>query len=275
MTHGPQFDAQTLNAANASAADIIAFIEAKAPREIDDWNELGGAEYARSFTAAKTAGYGVAGDLYEAFLRTMQTGGTEEDFAAQVIPVLRQKGWLADQGGNIGSRVALIYDTNLRVARAVGRWKRVQEVAHVMPYLQGVTVGDNRVREAHTHFHGVVLPVSHWFWHEFWPPLYFRCRCDVIQLTRSQFARKGLAITSESEAESRAAMIRPQSWGYNAALEGVRAQEDALASVNENRIPGAPVVDWQNDVGRSRWQAIVGLAVQELLSGLARALGAP
>lgn len=273
MTHGHQFDAQTLNAAVASSPDILRFIEAKAPQEIHDWNELGGAEYARAFTAAKTAGYGVVGDLYEALLRVMEQGGTEEDFARLVIPKLREKGWLADTGGNIGHRVRLIYDTNLRVARAVGRWQRVQSVAHVMPYLLGSTVGDNRVREAHTHFNGICLPVGHWFWREFWPPMYFMCRCDVIQLTRSQFARRKLELTPESEVESRAALIRPQSWGYNVALEGSRALDTMVRQTNENLIPGAPPMLPQDAEGRAAWQAIMGMAVQELLSGLARALG--
>ena len=273
MTHpGHQFDAQTLHAATASSPDILRFIEAKAPREIHDWNELGGAEYARAFTAAKTAGYGVVGDLYEAFLRVTQQGGTEEDYARLVLPILREKGWLADQGGNIGHRVRLIYDTNLRVARGVGRWQRVQSVAHVMPYLLGSTVGDNRVREAHTHFQGIVLPVGHWFWREFWPPMYFMCRCDVIQLTRSQFLKRKLIVTPEAEVVSRAAMIRPQSWGYNAALEGAKATEAMLLSTNENLLPGqAPMIPADAE-GKAAWQRIMGMAVSELLSGLARAL---
>lgn len=271
--HGHQFDAQTLNAAVASSPDILRFIEAKAPREIGSWDELGGAEYARAFTAANTAGYGVVGDLYAAFLKVIEQGGTEEDFAAMVVPTLRAKGWLADTGQDIGHRVRLIYDTNLRVARAVGRWQRVQSVAHVMPYLRGVTVGDNRVREAHTHFAGIVLPVAHWFWQEFWPPMYFLCRCDVIQMTRSQFARSKLVITPDSEVAARAALIRPQSWGYNVALEGARVQEAQLAGANNNLIPGAAPAIPQTDAGLTAWRQVIGMAVQELLSGLARALG--
>lgn len=273
--HNHQFDAGSLNAALASSPDILRFIEAKAPREIDNWDELGGAEYARAFTAAKTAGYGVVGDLYEAFLRVAEQGGTEEDYARLVTPILREKGWLADTGGNIGYRVALIYDTNMRVARAVGRWQRVQSVAHVMPYLLGSTVGDNRVREAHTHFNGICLPVGHWFWREFWPPMYFRCRCDVIQLTRSQFARRKLELTPESEVAARAALIRPQSWGYNVALEGGKVQEAALIAVNSNLIPGAAPAIPQDEAGKAAWRQIIGMAVQELLEGLARALGGP
>lgn len=264
-----QFDAQTINAIAAASPEIVRFIEAKAPREIGSWNELGGDEYARAFAVAGTTGQDVIGDIYGSLLQTMAQGGTEEDFAELVTPILKRKGWLPGPQG-LANRVNLIYDTNLRVARAVGRWQRVQKVAHVMPYLQGQTVGDPRVREEHRAFQGIVLPVNHWFWQEFWPPLFFRCRCDVVQLTRSQFARRGLVITPDAEVEARAAQIRPQSWGYNVAIAGLRALEEKAAAV-----PGMPPVDVTGlqAQGRGQWNALMGLAVGELVTGLIRALG--
>lgn len=275
MIPGPAFDALALHAASASSPDILRWIEAKAPRAIGDWNEIGQAEYARAFTVAGTAGYDVVGDIYAAMLDVIRRGGTEQDFADLITPILVSKGWLPGPGQTIGSRVALIYDTNLRVARSIGRWSRVQSVAHVMPYLLGTTVGDRRVRDEHTAFGGICLPVNHWFWQEFWPPLYFRCRCDVIQLTRSQFARRGLALTSEADARARAELIRPQSWGRNVALVNEQVMQERVGQANADRVPGAPVLSTQQlgDRGRSEWQAIMGLALQELLTGLAQALG--
>lgn len=275
MNPGPSFDALAIHAATVDSADIVRWLEAKAPRAIQNWNDLGASEYARAFTVAGTAGHDVVADIYAALLQVIRQGGTERDFADLITPILRSRGWLPSDGQQLGTRVSLIYDTNLRVARSIGRWQRVQSVAHVMPYLLGKTVGDRRVRDEHTAFEGVCLPVNHWFWTEFWPPLYFRCRCDVIQLSRSQFARRGLSITSEDQARARADLIRPQSWGYNHALVQERVMAQRVAQSNDGRVPGAPPLDPTQlaDQGRGRWQAIMGLALQELLTGLVQALG--
>lgn len=269
-----EFDAQ-LHAASASSEEIVRWIEAKQPRAIEDWNSIGRAEYGRAFAVAGTAGYDVIGDIYSGMLETIREGGTEKDFAARVEPILRAKGWNPGPGQTISRRVALIYDTNLRVARSIGRWERVQSMAAVMPYLQARSVRDRRVRDEHAAFDGIILPVNHWFWTEFWPPLYFRCRCDVLQLSRGQFARRGLVITNEATVEARAEIIRPQSWGRNAALASPQIEAETDARVNERRLPGAPPFDGTTarDAGRARWDAIMGLAVQQLLQGLAQAIG--
>lgn len=271
-----QFDALALRAATADSAEIVRWIEAKAPLPIGAWDEIGPEEYGRAFAVAGTAGYDVVGDIYAAMLETIRAGGTEQDFAALVTPILIRKGWLPGPGQTIGGRVALIYDTNLRVARGVGRWERVQSLAHVMPYLQAQTVGDRRVRDEHTAFQGVVLPVNDPFWTEFWPPLYFRCRCDVVQLSRGQFARRQLAITPQAEVALRASIIRPQSWGRNAALShGQESVQAAVDGANSRRLGGLPPLDSTTlqQAGRARWGAIMGLAIQQLLTGLVDALG--
>lgn len=271
----PQFDALALRAASADSAEIVRWIEGKSPLAIGAWDELGPEEYGRAFAVAGTAGYDVVGDIYGAMLNTIRAGGTEQDFADQVTPILVRKGWLPGPGQTIGGRVQLIYDTNLRVARGIGRWERVQSLAHVMPYLQAQTVGDRRVRDEHVAFQGVTLPVNDPFWTEFWPPLYFRCRCDVVQLSRGQFARRKLEITPHSEVLQRAAIIRPQSWGRNAALDGGKAAtQAAVDGANGRRLPGAPPLDSTalQTAGRAKWQAIMGLAIQQLLTGLVEAL---
>lgn len=271
----PQFDVLALHAATADSSDIVQWIEAKAPLEIGRWDSIGRDSYARAFTVAGTAGSDVIADIYAAMLQTIREGGTEQDFAQLITPVLRDKGWYPGPGQTIARRVALIYDTNLRVARSIGRWQRIQAVATVMPYLLAQTVGDRRVRDEHTAFQGVCLPVSHWFWLEFFPPLYFRCRCDVLQLTRGQFARRGLSITSDDDVQRRAAIIRPQSWGTNPGITAERDLAVAVAGSNDRRIPGAPPVDGEAlaDRGRASWQGIMGLAIQQLVAGLAEALG--
>src|SRR5690349_11114112 len=86
-----KFDALALHAATVSSAEIVRWIEEKAPLESGAWNEIGPQEYARAFTVAGTAGYDVVGDIYTSLLQVIEAGGTEQDFADLITPILQRK----------------------------------------------------------------------------------------------------------------------------------------------------------------------------------------
>ena len=53
--------------------------------------------------------------------------------------------------------------------------------------LQYRTANDGRVRPEHAAMHGVTLPMSDTFWHEFYPPNGWNCRCTVVQVRKSKY----------------------------------------------------------------------------------------
>ena len=53
--------------------------------------------------------------------------------------------------------------------------------------LQYRTANDGRVRPEHAALHGVTLPMSDTFWHEFYPPNGWNCRCTVVQVRKSKY----------------------------------------------------------------------------------------
>jgi hypothetical protein len=250
-----QFDAgampgdRTLNPLKVDSDDIRQWIERRDPRPIGHWAQIGADEYARAFTAARTAGADVIDDLYFAFYDTIAAGGTEADFERLVMPTLKAKGWLADEGaGHVANRVRLIYDTNLRLARGAGRWSRYWASRSALPYLRAVTARDGRVRrppksiDDHTAWDGIVLPIEHLFWTRWFPPLGFRCRCSVIQMTRSQFGRLKSGVTSEGELAAREARLGTPVFASPAA--GIAPQlEGMVERSNEEAMPGRPPVD--------------------------------
>lgn len=268
----------TLNPFRVEAPDVIAWVEARNPVAIGHWRELGREEYGRAFTAARTAGHDVIDDLYFAFADTIAAGGTEVDFARVVMPTLRAKGWLADQGeGAIARRLRLIYTTNLRLARAAGRWGRYQRSKAALPYIRAVTARDDRVRrpprseEDHTAWEGIVLPVDHPFWQTYFPPLGFNCRCGTIQMSRSQLARLKGGVTSEAELAARIARLGPPVFLSPTAPIG--ASLDAMvAESNASPMPGNPPIDVRAMMftGAALWDSILAdeawKAVDEILA---------
>lgn len=265
-----EFDARAfpdgpLNPLRVDSDDIRAWVEARKPLALNHWNDIGAAEHARSFAVARTAGQDIIDDLYQAFQSTIARGGTEVDFERLVMPTLRQRGWLPDKSEDqVATRVRLIYDTNLRLARASGRWSRYWAARSAMPYLRGVTGRDERVRHPpksqsdHTAWEGIFLPIDHPFWTRWFPPLGFRCRCNVIQMTRSQLARRRGGVTSEGELASREARLGRPIFASPAA--GINAQVASMAEqANADRTPGSPAMLPGVTVarGQSLWQALL------------------
>lgn len=271
---------RTLNPLRVDAPELIAWVEARDPRAVDRWDEIGREEYGRAFTAARTAGHDVIDDLYFAFADTIARGGTAPDFARLVMPTLRAKGWLADQGeGAIARRLNLIYTMNLRFARAAGRWDRYQRTKHVLPYLRGTTGRDERVRRPprsesdHRAWEGIVLPIDHPFWTTYFPPLGFACRCGTVQMSRSAVARFKGGVTSEAELATRIARLGPPVFPSPAVP--IRAQlENAAAEANEAPMPGNPPIEVGPlmNSGGSLWASLLGdiawSKVDDLLAAL-------
>ena len=73
------------------------------------------------------------------------------------------------------------YDHAVSASHMASKWQDFQSRKHLYPNLKYITVGDNRVRELHSKWHNLVLPIEHKFWDTHLPPNDWGCRCDVIQ----------------------------------------------------------------------------------------------
>jgi hypothetical protein len=272
-----KFDAETpprrvLQPLQLGAPDIEAWLRAKSPRAIGSYLDLAPEEYARAFTAAQTAGTDIADDLYRAMIDNVAQGGTEKSFKDLVVPTLKAKGWLGGDEGQIAYRVALIYDTNLRIARAAGRRENYVQARALFPYLRAFTVGDERVRHPpksahsdHRAWDGIILPVEHPFWSIYWTPLGFRCRCDIVQMSRSELARYRGGITPDDELEWRKQRIGPPVFLAPGAPIGSQLAEVTERTNARRKMPGLPPVDpvRTERAGRDIWDTVLAAKSRE------------
>ena len=60
------------------------------------------------------------------------------------------------------------------------KWERLQGTKDLFPNLKYRTAGDSRVRKDHDKLDGIIKPIDDDFWSRFYPPLDWRCRCDVV-----------------------------------------------------------------------------------------------
>ena len=204
---------------NMPATDTVAAFEARDKlRPTVHWTEMWQADHARAFTVAKVANLDLLTTIRQSLDTVMRDGGTLEQWKAGLVPELKKAGWwgmvenealtgTADPVFVGGRRLRTIYDTNLRISRAAGRWKRIQEMKDVRPYLMYVSIGDDRTRPLHRRWGGndpafpfrIILPVDHPAWAIFYPPNDWGCRCSVRQLSQADLDRLGYRVTTDDE----------------------------------------------------------------------------
>ena len=147
-----------------------------------DWRETDAATHLRSFTVAKAMRLDILQDIRASVDRAIAEGITFADFQKELEPLLRRKGWW---GGKQGStrRLRIIFDTNIRMAYAKGRWEMIERQAERAPWLMYDAVNDSRTRPEHLAWDRTVLRYDDPWWQTHYPPNGWRCRCRVIQLS--------------------------------------------------------------------------------------------
>lgn len=240
-------DAPTPEAAIASLARRGA-----AQAETFAWQDVWADFHARSFTVAKSAGFDILSDIRKALDKALKEGRTLRDFAGELVEVLKDKGWWGRRPvrdpltgetrlTELGSfrRLKIIYDVNLRAARAEGAWASFEANKARRPYLRYVAILDQRTRPEHAARHNVTLPVDHPWWDVWAPPCGWNCRCSLQSLSErdvERLRREGEALIMTPPAD------RLKAWTNKRTGETIRLPEGID--------PG-----WGHNPGKTGWTA--------------------
>ena len=159
----------------------------------DHWAEVWQEQHQAGFTVARSAGFDILKDIHTELMKAMENGTTFTDFKRNLVPILQKKGWWGKtivtdpvsrekktvQLGSI-RRLQTIFDVNMRVSFAQGRWEQQQSVKEDFPYLRYEGILDSRIRPLHRSWHGTILPMDHPWWKTHYPPNGWRCRCGDV-----------------------------------------------------------------------------------------------
>jgi SPP1 gp7 family putative phage head morphogenesis protein len=196
-------------AINLPPTETVEFFRAKGSYPISrNWWDIWQEEHSRAFTVAGVTNVDVLQSVRADLDKVIAEGGTFEQWKSRVVPNLQNAIDNGTAPDNIitDRRLRTIYDTNLRMARAAGQWKRIETLKPYQPFLMYSAVRDNRTRPLHRKWGGldpgtvrIILPVDHPAWRQFYPPNGWGCRCDVIQLSQRAMDRMGLRVTTDAE----------------------------------------------------------------------------
>jgi len=153
------------------------------------WDDFLGDIHAKGFAIAGATKADLLRDFHDAITEALEAGEGISEFRRRFDSIVQEHGW--SYRGERGWRTRVIYDNNLRSARMAGRWSQMQETKTRRPYLQYLTVGDDRVRPQHAAWDRLILPIDDPFWNTHYPPNDYGCRCSVRTLSDRDVQRQG------------------------------------------------------------------------------------
>lgn len=163
--------------------DALEFFKAKELHPSFSHLDVSAEEHALGFTVARSTGYDILGDVQDALGEHLQGGGTLRTFSKQLAPILQKKGWWGEQdvtdpetgkkvAAGLGSphRLRVIFESNMRSARAAGQWQRIQRTKRTHPYIRYGRSASLERREEHAAWEGTILPADDPWWDTHFPP---------------------------------------------------------------------------------------------------------
>ena len=232
----------TIRAAGKAPPEVRKYLDGKGLRPSWDWNDVWQSEHAEAFTVAKAMSADVLETLRDAVNKAIAEGQTFREFAKRLPDVLAALGWWGEQTMinpktgeekvvELGTprRLATIYVTNGRVARAVGQWQRIQATKASRPWLIYELGPSAKHRAEHEAWAGAIRRVDDSIWDKLMPPNGWGCKCRVRQLNDRQAEDKGgetiepAPVTIESPGRDGEPVAHPKGvdpeWSYNPGAE--------------------------------------------------------
>ncbi|WP_458118505.1 phage minor head protein [Mannheimia haemolytica] len=194
--------------------EAIAFLEQKGYTIGFNWFDVWQEAHTKAFTVAGVLKQDILIDIHQSLLEAKYNGIPQKEWEKQITKTLHRKGWIgdtpdliADENGELlGKRLTprrlhTIYQTNMRTAERVGEYKAMREIVHLRPYWRYVAKNDTLTRPAHAQLHNSVYHADDPFWHTFYPPNGWNCRCKVYAVKKRDVEREKDWVLRETKSE--------------------------------------------------------------------------
>ena len=173
---------------NTAAA---AFFARKLNLPSNEWSDLWREAHDKAFTVAGTlneSGQKALEQIREAVRAAIEDGETIEEFKKRFDKIVAKTGW--DYRGGRNFRARAIFETNLRISWAAGRFAQMDEIKSERPFWQYRHGGSAVPRPEHLAWDGLILHADHPWWRTHYPPNGFGCTCHVVCLSAREVDRE-------------------------------------------------------------------------------------
>ncbi len=183
---------------------VKSFFANKGLKPSFDYRDIWRNEHGLNFTVAKAMEMDILTDLRDAVKLSLDHGIPYSQFAKNITPILKKKGWWGKAHmidpltgdlitAQLGSprRLKVIYRANIRSARAAGQFQRANATARALPFFIYELGPSENHRPEHQKLNGLILPVDDKFWDNFLPPNGWGCKCRVRQISAVEAKSRG------------------------------------------------------------------------------------
>ncbi len=236
--------------------EAIAYFLAKGYAISWDWWEVWERAHAAAFTVAKAMRQDILEDIRTAVDSALTEGKPYRQFASELTPILKSKGWwgkVQTEDGEIAQlgspwRLRTIYTVNLQTAYMAGRYATQMELTEERPYWMYTAVMDGRTRPGHAALHGLVFRYDDPIWDSLYPPNGWNCRCRVRALSLYKLQQLGKSVSSSN------GMLHIED-----ALVSKKTGEMRPVTVFEGEVQGRPIrmapdVGWSSNAAQDYLQ---------------------
>lgn len=165
-----------------------------------DWSDTLREQHDRAFVVSKATSISLVTDIKKAIQKSIDEGTSYQDFANEIIPTLKKKGWWGKtevtnpETGEVKQivvdqqRLKFIYGTNMKTAYDAGKYKEMMDDADIAPYWRFVAIPkgplNNNPRPEHAALHNMVLRYDDPFWKIFFGHKGWNCHCSTKSYTK-------------------------------------------------------------------------------------------
>ncbi len=187
----------TVEAVDLPFQEAIDFFAQKANVTTHAWTDVWQEAHARAFMVAGAASEALVEDFRQAIHKAIADGTTLAEFRKDFDRIVEKRGWTGwtGEGTEAGRawRTRVIYETNLNMAYAAGRYAQMTDpdVLRVYPYWVYRHSGNPHPRLQHKAWDGLTLAATDSFWSTNYPPNGFNCGCTVEPVSARGLRRQG------------------------------------------------------------------------------------
>jgi len=146
-----------------------------------NWDDLSKEAHDKSFTVAKVMSADVLQEIINYIIKSVESGGGFDEFKKNAIngglvEAMQNAGWT----GRNTSRLQIIFDTNVKMAQAKGRYKQLMLTKELYPNVKYIQIERKTKRHDHSLLHNHVFSLDDPVLDKIYPPSGFRCGCKLF-----------------------------------------------------------------------------------------------
>jgi hypothetical protein len=214
-----------INAFKLDFDEAIDFFKQKLRLPTASWTDIWQQQHDAAFVVAGAMRDDMLADFQTAIMKALK-GSTLETFRKDFDAIVAKYGW--DYNGGRNWRTRVIYETNLDMAYAAGRYQQLQSIKRTNPYWRYKhSLRTENARPNHLSWSGLVLSADDPWWNTHYPPNGWGCKCRVYSMTQGSLERMG-----KTEPDQAPEIIMQEK------LVGVRGATPRLVQTPEGIDPG-------------------------------------